>query len=83
MFSITQSNNDIQTQRTNNGWKHVRYTTENEPPNDKNQQNDCAQQRLRSAWADLSLHWAHMPFCWFCHEAAQIALTDTASALLA
>ena len=20
----------------------------------------------------LSLHWAHMPFCWFCHEAAQI-----------
>ena len=19
-----------------------------------------------------SLHWAHMPFCWFCHEAAQI-----------
>ena len=30
--------------------------------------------RLRSAWvdaqADLSLRWAHMPFCWFCHEAA-------------
>ena len=22
--------------------------------------------------ADLSLRWAHMPFCWFCHEAAQI-----------
>ena len=20
---------------------------------------------------DLSLRWAHMPFCWFCHEAAQ------------
>ena len=20
--------------------------------------------------ADLSLHWAHMPLCWFCHEAA-------------
>ena len=20
--------------------------------------------------ADLSLHWAHMPFCWFCHVAA-------------
>ena len=24
------------------------------------------------AQADLSLHWAHMPFCWFCHEAAHI-----------
>ena len=24
-----------------------------------------------SDWADPSLHWAHMPFCWFCHEAAQ------------
>ena len=22
--------------------------------------------------ADLSLRWAHMPFCWFCHEAAQM-----------
>ena len=27
-----------------------------------------AQQRL---WS-LSLRWAHMPFCWFCHEAAHI-----------
>ena len=73
----------------------------------QNQQNDmCAQRRLRSAWAsvqsdqsslfaqwvakdpsflhaesedwsdwadaqsDLSLRWAHMPVCWFCHEAA-------------
>ena len=24
------------------------------------------------AQADLSLRWAHMPFCWFWHEAAQI-----------
>ena len=24
------------------------------------------------AQADLNLHWAHMPFCWFCHEAAHI-----------
>ena len=23
-----------------------------------------------SDWADLSLHWAYMPFCWFCHETA-------------
>ena len=24
------------------------------------------------AQADLSLRWAHMSFCWFCHEAAQL-----------
>ena len=33
-----------------------------------------AQRRLWSDWADAqadqSLHWVHMPFCWFCHEAA-------------
>ena len=33
---------------------------------------------LRSYWAnaqaDLSLRWAHMPFCWFCHEAAHFSL---------
>ena len=28
---------------------------------------DCA-----DVQADLSLRWAHMTFCWFCHEAAQI-----------
>ena len=27
------------------------------------------------AQADLSLRWAHMPFCWFCHEAAQVFST--------
>ena len=26
------------------------------------------------AQADLSLHWVHMPFCWFCHEAAHFVL---------
>ena len=32
-----------------------------------------AQRRLWSDWADaLSLRWAHMAFCWFCHEAAQL-----------
>ena len=35
-----------------------------------------AQWRLWSdcvdAQADLSLRWGHMPFCWFCHAAAQI-----------
>ena len=34
------------------------------------------QRRLWSDWADaqadLSSRWAHMPFCWFCHEVAQI-----------
>ena len=36
-----------------------------------------ALQRLWSdgadAQADLSLRWVHRPFCWFCHEAAQIS----------
>ena len=30
------------------------------------------------AQADLNLHWAHMPFYWFCHDAAQMACTNTA-----
>ena len=52
----------------------------NEPPHDKKEQNGmCAQQRLRSTWADaqsdLSLRWAYMPFRWFCHEAAQMKPT--------
>ena len=37
-----------------------------------------AQRRLWSDWADaqadLSLRRAHIPFCWFCHDAAQIGL---------
>ena len=36
-----------------------------------------AQRRLWSDWADaqadLSLCWAHMSVCWFCHEAAHIS----------
>ena len=36
------------------------------------------QRRLWSDWADtqadLSLHWAHMPVCWFCHEAAHTCI---------
>ena len=36
-----------------------------------------AQRRLWSDWADaqadLSLRWAHMPFCWFCHDAAHMS----------
>ena len=39
-----------------------------------------AQRRLWSDWADaqadLSLRWAHMPFCWFCHVAAQVYLSS-------
>ena len=27
---------------------------------------------LWSVQSDLSLRWAHMPLCWFCHEAAHI-----------
>ena len=36
----------------------------------------CGQRRLWSDWADaqadLSLRWAHLPFCWLCHEAAYL-----------
>ena len=36
-----------------------------------------AQQRFWSDWvdaqADLSLRYAHMPFCWFCHDAAHMS----------
>ena len=36
-----------------------------------------AQRRLWSDWvdaqADLSLRWAHMSFCWFCHAAAHFS----------
>ena len=31
------------------------------------------QLKLWSDWADLSLRWAHMPFCWFCHETAHLS----------
>ena len=44
-----------------------------------------AQRRLWSDWADaqadLSLCWAHMPFCWFCHEAAQLCFKTEPSEL--
>ena len=40
-----------------------------------------AQQRLWSDWAhaqaDLSFRWAHMPFSWFCHEAAHLWMKKT------
>ena len=31
-----------------------------------------------NAQADLSLHWVHKPFCWFCHEVAQLWNFDDA-----
>ena len=38
-----------------------------------------AQLRLWSDWADakvdLSLRWANMSFCWFCHDSAHIEIT--------
>ena len=55
------------------GWKL-------EPPHDKTNKMTCAQRRLPSAWAsadaqaDLSFHWAHMPYCWFSHAAAHFLL---------
>ena len=35
---------------------------------------DSDQTGQMDAQADLRLCWAHMSFCWFCHEAAQIIL---------
>ena len=39
------------------------------------------QRRLWSDWADahadLSFHWVHRSFCWFCDEAAHIWYTDS------
>ena len=39
-----------------------------------------AQQRLLADWADaqadLSLRWAHMPLCCFCHEVAHFMLSE-------
>ena len=37
-----------------------------------NADSEDSDQTGRDAQADLSLCWAHMPFCWFCHKAAQI-----------
>ena len=35
------------------------------------------------AQADLSLRWAHMPFCWFCHDAAHFFFGFTCTCLAA
>ena len=39
----------------------------------------CGQRRLWSDWADaqadLNLHWAHMPFCKFCHTLLKLYFT--------
>ena len=43
---------------------------------DSDQTGRMPRRRLQSdgadAQADLNLRWAHMPFCWFCHEAAHL-----------
>ena len=47
----------------------------------------CGQRRLRSDWADaqadLSLRWADMPFCRFCHEVAHTWIYENELALQA
>ena len=35
------------------------------------------------AQADLSLHWAHMSFCWFCHAVVHIGRSKGKCALMA
>ena len=31
------------------------------------------------AQADLSLRWAHMPFCWFCHDATHLLISGSSA----
>ena len=60
-----------------------------EPPHDKTNKMACAPSKdsdqpghpssLIRVQADLSLRWAHMPFCWFCHEVAEIMELKEAS----
>ena len=53
---------------------------EHELPHDKTNKMACATSEdsdqpghpTSLTQVDLSLRWAHIPFCWFCHEAAQI-----------
>ena len=63
-------------------WAASRQNQQNEcaPSEDSDQSGhplySCGQWRLWSDWADaqaeLSLRWAHMLFCWFCHAADQL-----------
>ena len=36
--------------------------------------NEDSDQTQADAQADLSLHWAYRPFCWFCHAVAHVTL---------
>ena len=53
---------------------------DSDQPGHPSKLSSCGQQRLLSDWADaqadLSLRWAHMPFCWFWHEAAQFTMYE-------
>ena len=48
-----------------------------EPTHDKTNKMICAPSKdsdqPMDAQADLSLHWEHRSFCWFCHEAAHLS----------
>ena len=35
----------------------------------------------KTAQADLSLRWAHMPFCWFCRATAHIVFYSSCGCL--
>ena len=49
-----------------------------EPHHDKTNKMACSLSKDSDqpghAQADLSFRWAHMPFCWFCHDAAHILI---------
>ena len=65
-------------------WKEVvqAWLNDNWSTSSKKQENDmCAQRRFWSDWADakadLSLRWAHMPFCWFCNDVVHMYSAET------
>ena len=39
------------------------------------------QRWLWSDWADLSLRWAHISFCWFCHAVVQFSYWNTSETI--
>ena len=80
-LSWQNQQNDWVQQRHSSAWASVQSDQSIRCPNKKAWVLSyplSTQRRLWSDWAnaqaDLSLRWAHMPFCWFCHAAAHIKM---------
>ena len=53
-------------------WFFIRLFLLYEPYHDKTNKMTCAPSEDSDQPGHLRLRWAHISFCWFCHEAAQI-----------